>query len=220
MAPTRSSGSTRSSSLRQGTLTFASTKRTASTSTAGKPTKVVKSVVASIPSSSESSPSSSEKSSPASVFEDDDGPLQQPSRSYKRREKEDSALRPAKRRHVSSAPEAAPKPQSHAAEEIKDERPRLNPKDRRWTKLHAAAKKRMDYPTPIHSENQNKIHEILRVFDLSYEYGPCVGMSRIERWERAHAMGLNPPQEIQEILMTADGMDKEEFSQSVLYGEV
>jgi len=120
---------------------------------------------------------------------------------------------------VSPVAEVAPKPQTRAAEEVKDERPKLDPKVRRWSNVHAAAKKRMDYATPI-SGNQNKIHEILRVFDLSYEYGPCVGVSRLERWERAHVMGLNPPEEIREILNTVEGMDKEEYSQCVFYGEV
>lgn len=34
---------------------------------------------------------------------------------------------------------------------------------------------------------------ILRVFDLTEDYGPCVGMNRLERWERADALGLDPP---------------------------
>ena len=28
------------------------------------------------------------------------------------------------------------------------------------------------------------------------EYGPCVGVPRLQRWERAHALGLNPPPEV------------------------
>jgi DNA polymerase delta subunit 4 len=38
--------------------------------------------------------------------------------------------------------------------------------------------------------------DILRVFDLTSEYGPCVGISRLARWERAREWGLNPPQEV------------------------
>ena len=34
------------------------------------------------------------------------------------------------------------------------------------------------------------------VLNRSYEYGPCIGMTRLERWERAHALGLNPPTEV------------------------
>ena len=37
---------------------------------------------------------------------------------------------------------------------------------------------------------------MLRVFDNTYDYGPCVGMTRLERWERAEALGLNPPAEV------------------------
>ena len=48
----------------------------------------------------------------------------------------------------------------------------------------------------VHGENESKFVTILRTFDLNYEYGPCVGVSRMERWERAKAMGLDPPQEV------------------------
>lgn len=30
----------------------------------------------------------------------------------------------------------------------------------------------------------------------SYEYGPCAGVTRLERWERADALGLKPPPEV------------------------
>lgn len=33
----------------------------------------------------------------------------------------------------------------------------------------------------------------LREFDLSSKYGPCMGISRLERWERAAKLGLEPP---------------------------
>ena len=36
----------------------------------------------------------------------------------------------------------------------------------------------------------------ISIYYSSYEYGPCVGMTRLERWERAHAFGLNPPPEV------------------------
>ena len=28
------------------------------------------------------------------------------------------------------------------------------------------------------------------------DYGPCVGITRVERWETAQALGLNPPKEV------------------------
>lgn len=36
----------------------------------------------------------------------------------------------------------------------------------------------------------------LSFFDRNYDYGPCIGVTRLERWERAQAMGLNPPLEV------------------------
>lgn len=48
----------------------------------------------------------------------------------------------------------------------------------------------------VHFEDQPKIYQMLRVFDNTCEFGPCVGMTRLERWERAQALGLNPPPEV------------------------
>ncbi|XP_074561602.1 uncharacterized protein LOC141817880 [Curcuma longa] len=41
----------------------------------------------------------------------------------------------------------------------------------------------------------------LRQFDMDMRYGPCIGLSRADRWERASAMGLNPPAEVEAILL-------------------
>jgi len=101
-----------------------------------------------------------------------------------------------------------------------DVKPELNVKDRKWNKHYAEVKEKMGHLPPVHPENQNKIHEILRVFDLSYEFGPCVGIPRLERWERAQALGLNPPKEVYDILNTKQGSTLDEYSQSVFHGEV
>lgn len=37
---------------------------------------------------------------------------------------------------------------------------------------------------------------ILRDFDLDTRYGPCCSLSRSDRWQRAHVLGLGPPQDI------------------------
>ncbi|KAG8381691.1 hypothetical protein BUALT_Bualt06G0147800 [Buddleja alternifolia] len=42
--------------------------------------------------------------------------------------------------------------------------------------------------------------EVLRQFDVNMAYGPCLGMSRLERWERANAWGLHPPKEVKDLL--------------------
>jgi len=101
-----------------------------------------------------------------------------------------------------------------------DEKPELDVKSRKWNKHYAEVKEKMGYLPPLHAGNQNKIHEILRVFDLSYEYGPCAGIPRLERWERAQALGLNPPKEVYDILNTKQGSTLDEYSQSVFHDEV
>ncbi|KIY63857.1 hypothetical protein CYLTODRAFT_493578 [Cylindrobasidium torrendii FP15055 ss-10] len=67
---------------------------------------------------------------------------------------------------------------------------------------------------PIHTEHEQPEHQILRVFDLTYKYGPCIGMSRLDRWKRADAMGLNPPREVYDILTTQLGDD---YQQDVFF---
>jgi len=96
----------------------------------------------------------------------------------------------------------------------------LNENDVSYRKHYVEVREKMGNMKPIHAQGQNKIHEILRVFDMSYEYGPCVGVSRLDRWERAHALGLNPPPEVKDILTTRQGTEQKEFSQSVLFHQV
>nr|XP_020493407.1 DNA polymerase delta subunit 4 isoform X1 [Labrus bergylta] len=41
----------------------------------------------------------------------------------------------------------------------------------------------------------------LKQFDLDWRFGPCTGISRLQRWERAKLHGMNPPEEIRELLL-------------------
>ena len=59
--------------------------------------------------------------------------------------------------------------------------------------------------------------DTLRIFDLTSKYGPCVGITRLQRWERAKKWGLEPPDEIREILLTKQGMGEEIYKENVLY---
>jgi len=75
------------------------------------------------------------------------------------------------------------------------------------------------------ARGERKAKTILRVFDLTYEYGPCVGFTRMERWKRASKLGKNPPEIVRVILETGkeDKLDDEELAeleQSVFYGMV
>ncbi|XP_046339010.2 DNA polymerase delta subunit 4-like [Haliotis rufescens] len=42
--------------------------------------------------------------------------------------------------------------------------------------------------------------ELLQQFDLTLEFGPCSGITRMERWARAEKHGLNPPPEVKDLL--------------------
>ncbi|XP_027001820.1 DNA polymerase delta subunit 4 [Tachysurus fulvidraco] len=57
-----------------------------------------------------------------------------------------------------------------------------------------------DAEPPTLSEREIELKE-LRRFDLDWQFGPCTGISRLQRWERAAIHGLNPPQEIKDILL-------------------
>lgn len=43
-------------------------------------------------------------------------------------------------------------------------------------------------------------HKSLLAFDLDLTFGPCTGLTRSERWLRAYRLGLQPPEEIKNIL--------------------
>ncbi|KAJ9097503.1 hypothetical protein QFC20_006160 [Naganishia adeliensis] len=98
----------------------------------------------------------------------------------------------------------------------------LDPNDKRWSKVYKESWKAMggDHIAPIHTTPQThtKIHHILRAFDLSPQYGPCVGISRLARWERAKAWGLAPPEEIREILETPEGAEDTSYRETVFEG--
>ncbi|KAM9477424.1 DNA polymerase delta subunit 4 [Clarias gariepinus] len=57
-----------------------------------------------------------------------------------------------------------------------------------------------DVEPPQTSERENDLQE-LKKFDLDWQFGPCTGISRLQRWERAALHGLNPPQEIKDVLL-------------------
>ena len=41
---------------------------------------------------------------------------------------------------------------------------------------------------------------MLSQFDMNMAYGPCLGITRLARWERSQRLGLNPPKEIENLL--------------------
>jgi hypothetical protein len=53
----------------------------------------------------------------------------------------------------------------------------------------------------VHQEGVSLHEKILRHFDLSSQYGPCIGIPRLSRWRRANDLGLSPPLEVFAVLM-------------------
>lgn len=52
----------------------------------------------------------------------------------------------------------------------------------------------------LYIDNYDEHEEVLRQFDMNMAYGPCIGMSRLDRWERAQKLGKNPPKEVKALL--------------------
>ncbi|KAI1354231.1 hypothetical protein F5Y01DRAFT_25977 [Xylaria sp. FL0043] len=57
----------------------------------------------------------------------------------------------------------------------------------------------------LHQEDLSLAEKILRYWDVSSQYGPCVGITRLKRWQRADKLGLNPPVEVLAVLMREEG---------------
>jgi len=57
----------------------------------------------------------------------------------------------------------------------------------------------------VHAQDYTHLDIILRNFDLTPKYGPCIGITRLERWQRAEKMKLNPPEIVGEILKSKFG---------------
>lgn len=56
----------------------------------------------------------------------------------------------------------------------------------------------------LHQEGLSVAEKILRYWDVSSQYGPCVGISRLSRWQRADRLGLEPPVEVLAVLRQED----------------
>ncbi|KAK6926212.1 DNA polymerase delta, subunit 4 [Dillenia turbinata] len=50
------------------------------------------------------------------------------------------------------------------------------------------------------NDGYDENESVLRQFDMNMAYGPCLGMDRLARWERAQKLGLNPPKEVEALV--------------------
>ncbi|XP_075947175.1 DNA polymerase delta subunit 4 [Anarhichas minor] len=69
--------------------------------------------------------------------------------------------------------------------------------------------KRPTPPPPPQKEPETETvreEELQRLthFDLNWRFGPCTGISRLQRWERAKLHGLSPPEDIRDLLLQTD----------------
>jgi len=62
---------------------------------------------------------------------------------------------------------------------------------------------RYDRPGLLHWQDVDDIEVVLRKWDLDLKYGPCIGLSRLERWQRAKNLGIDPPDYVHTILTAA-----------------
>ncbi|CAI2182663.1 15430_t:CDS:2 [Funneliformis geosporum] len=72
----------------------------------------------------------------------------------------------------------------------------------------------------FHDEDFTPIDKFLHAFDLNYQFGPCVGLTRLARWERAHRLGLNPPKEVIDTLTSEAVKQNPKLNESVFFGRV
>ncbi|KAK6437768.1 hypothetical protein LTR95_006040 [Oleoguttula sp. CCFEE 5521] len=53
----------------------------------------------------------------------------------------------------------------------------------------------------VHQEGLGLAEKVLREWDMSGQFGPCIGIVRLKRWKRANVLGLNPPIEVLAVLL-------------------
>ncbi|KAJ5239099.1 hypothetical protein N7468_003718 [Penicillium chermesinum] len=63
----------------------------------------------------------------------------------------------------------------------------------------------------VHQQDLSLEEKILRNFDLSSQYGPCIGIARIKRWRRANALNLNPPLEVLAVLLKGEDVKERAY---------
>ncbi|KKK12872.1 hypothetical protein AOCH_004967 [Aspergillus ochraceoroseus] len=56
----------------------------------------------------------------------------------------------------------------------------------------------------VHQDGLSVDEKILRHFDLSSQFGPCIGIARLKRWRRAQSLDLNPPMEVLSVLLAQE----------------
>lgn len=70
----------------------------------------------------------------------------------------------------------------------------------------------------VHQSELSLGEKILREWDMSGQFGPCIGISREGRWRRAKRLGLEPPIEV--LAVIKGGLDGREDVEGRAYVDV
>ncbi|KIE02653.1 DNA polymerase delta subunit 4, partial [Metarhizium majus ARSEF 297] len=62
----------------------------------------------------------------------------------------------------------------------------------------------------VHQEGLSVNDKVLRYFDVCSQYGPCIGIDRMKRWQRAERLGLRPPIEVLSVLLKEERKSNKE----------
>ncbi|OTA79462.1 hypothetical protein M434DRAFT_402081 [Hypoxylon sp. CO27-5] len=81
--------------------------------------------------------------------------------------------------------------------------------DQYWRKLE-----RERIAKRVHQEDLTVAEKVLRYWDVSSQYGPCVGITRMKRWKRAEKLGLSPPLEVLAVLLKEEARDTKGFEKA------
>lgn len=60
--------------------------------------------------------------------------------------------------------------------------------------------------------------DIVTQFDLNSRFGPCSGLSRLERWERAKRLGLRPPVDVRSCIERVESDALKQFDFDFRFG--
>ncbi|EKD14679.1 uncharacterized protein L3040_000202 [Drepanopeziza brunnea f. sp. 'multigermtubi'] len=66
----------------------------------------------------------------------------------------------------------------------------------------------------VHQEALGVEEKILRLWDVSSQFGPAIGMARMKRWVRANKLGLNPPIEVLAVLLREEGKGNKDIERA------
>ncbi|KAI1411284.1 DNA polymerase delta, subunit 4-domain-containing protein [Hypoxylon sp. FL1857] len=101
-----------------------------------------------------------------------------------------------------------PEPEKSAAE-LRAEKISDRQIDQYWRKLE-----RERVAKRVHQEDLTLAEKVLRYWDVSSQYGPCVGITRMKRWKRADKLGLNPPLEVLAVLLKEEAKSATGFERA------